>query len=50
MPFSQRYCAAISTSPASEATIGFSTPFARTSFTSTMRRAKTIGGVTIVCQ
>ena len=40
-----------STSPASEATIGFSMPLARySSTTSATTFAKTIGGVMIVCQ
>src|SRR5882724_7413633 len=53
MPWANRYSAASSTwtSPASEATIGFSMPLAFiSSTTSTMIFANTIGGVTIVCQ
>src|SRR5439155_10812705 len=53
MPWANRYSAASSTwtSPASEATIGFSKPLAFiSSTTSTMIFANTIGGVTIVCQ
>jgi hypothetical protein len=53
IPWSNRYCYAssTSTSPASDATIGFSTPLPRySSTTSAITLAKTIGGVTIVCQ
>ena len=53
IPWANRCSAAssTSTSPASEATIGFWIPFAFiSSTTSTTRFANTIGGVMIVCQ
>ena len=52
-PCSNRYCEAssTSTSPASEATIGFSIPLALySSTTSETTLAKVIGGVMMVCQ
>ena len=53
MPCAKRYSAAssTSTSPASDATIGFSMPLALNSATTSATSfANTIGGVTIVCQ